>query len=146
MNADQLFQLCNTIALLSWIILISTPFWRQFDKFIIGVVITLFCIVYAWLVFKSFHIEDFRSFGTPEGISELFRNKPVLVAGWVHYLAFDLLAGVFIRKNAAIHGIPHWILIPCLLLTFMLGPVGLLLYLLLRWIITRNYFATNVES
>jgi hypothetical protein len=74
---------------------------------------------------------------------ELFKNRTLVTAGWVHYLAFDLLTGIFIRKNAQKHGINHWLIVPCLLFTFMLGPIGLLLYLLLRWVITKNYFANN---
>jgi hypothetical protein len=74
---------------------------------------------------------------------ELFTNPRLVTAGWIHYLAFDLLAGLFIRNNAQKHGISHWILIPCLLFTFMFGPVGLLLYLLIRWMITKSYFADN---
>jgi hypothetical protein len=65
------------------------------------------------------------------------------VAGWVHYLAFDLMTGLFIKRNALKHGISHWLLIPCLFLTFMFGPIGLLLYFLIRLIITKQYFADN---
>lgn len=74
----------------------------------------------------------------------LFQNQKLVVAGWVHYLAFDLLTGIFIKKNSLKYGISHWFIIPCLLFTFMLGPVGLLLYLLMRFIQTRDYFAENL--
>jgi hypothetical protein len=50
---------------------------------------------------------------------------------------------LFIAQNAAKHGIKHIILIPCLIFTFMLGPVGLLLYLVIRWSFTKQWFAEN---
>jgi ABC-type antimicrobial peptide transport system permease subunit len=53
------------------------------------------------------------------------------------------MAGLFIASNAAKHGIKHAFIIPCLILTFMLGPVGLLLYLIIRWAITKNWWAEN---
>ena len=142
MYADQLFALCNGIAGISWLLLIILPWWWS-DKLIIGIVIILFALVYAWLLFSNFSFSDISSFGSLSGVMELFRKPEMVTAGWIHYLAFDLLAGIFIRRNAIKHGISKWVIIPCLLLTFMFGPVGLLLYLLIRWSVTRQYFADN---
>jgi Domain of unknown function (DUF4281) len=143
MTPESIFQICNTIALIGWLILILTPFWFQSDKFILGVIITLFCIVYAWLVFSYFTLSDLQKFGSLEGVMDLFTQPGIVVAGWVHYLAFDLMIGIFIRRNAVKHGINHWLIVPCLLFTFMLGPIGLLLYLIIRTIATKQYFAEN---
>lgn len=143
MTPDSVFSICSTIALIGWIILIVLPGWYAADKFIIGIIIALFALVYAWMLFSDFSIGDTSKFGSLQGVMELFTNPSLVTAGWIHYLAFDLLAGVFIRNNARQHGISHWLVIPCLLLTFMFGPVGLLLYLLIRWMITRSYFADN---
>jgi heme A synthase len=144
MSPDSIFQTCSTIAMLGWLVLlIISPFWSSFDKFLIGIIITLFAIVYAWLIFQVFRPEDFEKFGSLNGVMELFTDKTAVTAGWVHYLAFDLLTGIWIKKNAQKYNIHHLILIPCLLLTFMLGPIGLLLYLLVRLIKTKQYFAAN---
>lgn len=144
MTADQIFAFCSGIAGISWLLIIVLPWWWV-DKLILGVVITFFAIVYAWLLFSNFSFADTKNFGALSGVMELFRQKEIVTAAWIHYLAFDLLAGVFIRRNAIIHGISKWLVIPCLLLTFMFGPVGLLLYLLIRFIITRQYFAENFQ-
>ena len=144
MSPDSVFQTCSTITMVGWLILlIISPFWSGFDKFLIGVVITLFAIVYAWLIFEVFRPEDFQKFGSLNGVMDLFTNKTAVTAGWVHYLAFDLLTGIWIKKNAQKFNINHLILVPCLLLTSMLGPIGLLLYLLIRIFKTKQYFATN---
>jgi len=144
MSPDSVFQTCSTIAMVGWLVLlIISPFWSSFDKFLIGIIITLFAIVYIWLIFQVFQLEDFEKFGSLNGVMELFTDKTAVTAGWVHYLAFDLLTGIWIKKNALKYNIPHLILIPCLLLTFMLGPIGLLLYLLVRLIKTKQYFAAN---
>ena len=145
MDAEQLFQLCNIIALVGWIILIIFPQWNRSDIFLTGVIITLLAIIYCWLIFQDFQVGDISKFGTIAGIQELFNNENVAAAGWVHYLAFDLMTGIFIRQNARLHNINYWITVPCLVLTFLLGPLGLLLYFLLRWVITKHYFAQNFE-
>ena len=143
MTPETIFSVCNTIALIAWIILLLLPGWYAADKFIIGIIITLFAIVYAWMLFTDFNFSDASKFGSLKGVMELFTNPSLVTAGWIHYLAFDLMVGLFIRNNARKHGISHWIVVPCYLLTFMFGPVGLLLYLLIRWGITRYYFADN---
>ena len=144
MSPDSVFQTCSTIAMVGWLVLlIISPFWSSFDKFLIGIIITLFAIVYIWLIFQVFQPEDFEKFGSLNGVMELFTDKTAVTAGWVHYLAFDLLTGIWIKKNALKYNIPHLILVPCLLLTFMLGPIGLLLYLLVRSIKTKQYFPAN---
>jgi hypothetical protein len=144
MSPDSIFQLCSTIAMIGWLILIiASPFVIEIDKFILGVAITLFCIVYLWLVIQSFSPSDMKNFGSLDGVMELFQNKTMLTAGWVHYLAFDLLAGIWIKRNSLKYGIPHIVIVPILLLTVMLGPVGLLVYLLVRAIKTKRWFATN---
>jgi len=144
MSPDSIFQTCSAIAMAGWIVLlIISPFWSGFDKFLIAIIITLLAIVYAWLIFQVFRPGDFEKFGSLNGVMELFTDKTAVTAGWVHYLAFDLLIGIWIKKNAQKYNIHHLILIPCLLLTFMLGPIGFLLYLLVRSIKTKQYFAAN---
>jgi hypothetical protein len=65
-------------------------------------------------------------------VRALFSNDFLLLAGWIHYLAFDLFIGSWEVRDARRLGIHHLTVVPCLVLTFMLGPVGLLLYLALR--------------
>jgi heme A synthase len=144
MTPDSIFSICNTIALVGWLILIIvSPFWVETDKLLIGIIITLFAIVYAWCISQSFNAGDIEKFSTLDGVMSLFTNKMAVTAGWVHYLAFDLMTGIWIKKNSLKYGIKHWLIIPCLLFTFMLGPVGLLLYFIIRTIITKQYFAAN---
>ena len=143
MSPDVVFSICNVIAMIGWIVLIAVPWWTSADKFIIGIIIALFAIVYTFLLFSSFSFTDASKFGSLTGVMELFRDPTLVTAGWIHYLAFDLLAGVFIRRNAWKYDISHWLVIPCLLLTFMFGPFGLLVYLVIRLIKTKQYFTEN---
>ena len=129
--------------MIGWLILIVLPMWHSSDKFIIGIIVTLFAIIYTYYIVTNISAIDMKSFGSLKGVTALFTNPLAVLIGWVHYLAFDLMAGLFIKKNSLKYGISHWLVIPCMLLTFMFGPVGLLLYLLIRWLYTKQYFADN---
>ena len=146
MAPSAIFSICNALALTGWIILIAFPMWHSSDKVIIGILITLFAVVYTWMLVSQFNFSDAKKFNSLAGVVSLFSDPGLVLAGWVHYLAFDLLAGVFIKKNSFMHGISHWLVIPCMILTFMFGPIGLLLYLLIRTIKSRQYFADNFAS
>jgi hypothetical protein len=143
MTAETIFQISNIIALLGWLVLIVIPIRFQPDKFIVGIIVTLFCLTYAWLVAFYFSVDDLKKFGSLDGVMNLFTRPEIVVAGWVHYLAFDLMTGVFIRRNAIKHGIKHGLIILPLFFTFMLGPIGLLLYLAIRVSVSKKYFADN---
>lgn len=143
MSAERIFSLCSTIAMIGWIILVFFPMWKSRDRFITSVIVILFSIVYASLIAWSFEPGVFESFGTLEGVAGLFSNKYFLVAGWVHYLAFDLFVGAWIVRSALLHNINHWLTVPALFLTFMFGPIGYLLYFIMRWVRTKNFFANE---
>lgn len=143
MTPDNVFQLCNAIAMIGWLILIALPNWHSSDKLVIGIIVTLFAIIYTYYIVTNIADLDIKSFGSLKGVTALFTNPLAVLIGWVHYLAFDLMVGLFIKKNSLKYGISHWIVIPCMLLTFMFGPIGLLLYLVIRFFYTKQYFASN---
>ena len=75
---------------------------------------------------------DWRAFNSLDGVMGLLRTREAFLAGWVHYLAFDLFTGAWEAETAPASRVPHAMLLVCLFLTFMTGPVGLLLYLVVR--------------
>jgi hypothetical protein len=143
MSPDHVFSICNTIALLGWIVLLFLPMWNSSDKFIAGIIVTLFAGIYTYYIVTNISAIGMRSFNSLKGVTQLFSNPLAVLIGWVHYLAFDLMTGIFIRKNGIKYGISHWLLVPCYLLTFMFGPIGLLLYFIIRWASSKQYFADN---
>lgn len=129
--------------MIAWIILMFVPFWKNRDKYVVGIIIVFLSIVYAWLIFSNFTLDGLKDFNSLAGVSHLFSNKLLLLAGWVHYLAFDLLTGIYIIRRSRETGINHWLIVPALLFTFLLGPVGLLLFFLIKVIKTKNTFTLN---
>jgi hypothetical protein len=56
------------------------------------------------------------------------------LAGWLHFLAFDLFVGAWIVCDARMRGLPFLLALPCLPFAFLFGPVGFVAWLGLRWI------------
>ena len=83
--------------------------------------------------------EGFAAFNTLAGVKSLFQNDALLLAGWIHYLAFDLFVGSWEVRDANRLGIHHLLVIPCLVCTLMLGPAGLLAYFVLRVILRGRW-------
>ena len=139
MNAESIFSLCGTIVIPGWLLLVFLPRWKYSATLISSVIIpALLGVVYAWLIVSNIGAGE-GGFGSLAGVRELFSNDFLLLAGWIHYLAFDLFIGSWEVRDAQRIGIHHLAVIPCLFLTFMLGPVGLLIYLAIRAGWKRQY-------
>lgn len=131
MNAETIFSIANTTALLSWILLAVAPRWTWTKRIVRAAIPLLLSAAYLVLSVLFFgHAEG--GFGTLDDVMKLFTNKNVALAGWIHYLAFDLFVGSWEVKDSQERGISHWFVVPCLLLTFLLGPIGFLLYNIIR--------------
>ena len=85
-------------------------------------------------------------FSSLDGVASLFANRWLLLAGWTHYLAFDLLVGVWEVHDSRERGIPHLLVVPCLALTFMFGPAGWLLYQLIRRVRVGSESASRLPT
>jgi hypothetical protein len=132
MTAEQVFSVANSAALVGWIVLIIFGARRWAAGLVTGALLPLlFAVLYAGLLAAHWG-ETQGGFGSLAGVAALFSNPWLLLAGWVHYLAFDLFIGSWEVRDARSRGIAHWMVIPCLALTFFFGPVGLLLYFVLR--------------
>lgn len=136
MNPESVFSICGAVALGGWILLIIVP--ARAARLVSAVVApALLAIVY--LVLVVLHVRGAEGgFGSLADVGRLFQDRWLLLAGWVHYLAFDLFIGAWEVRDARALGIPHLLVVPCLILTFFLGPIGLLLYLTLRLAMRRT--------
>lgn len=133
MQPDALFQIVNPLVLPGWALLLFAPKWR-WTQTIAAVALPLL-LAAAYLVTLAVALSGGTGeggFNSLAGVAALFRNPMALLAGWIHYLAFDLFIGSWQVRDSARRGLSHWLVAPCLALTFLFGPVGLLLYFALR--------------
>jgi hypothetical protein len=138
MPADQLFQLANPLAMLGWIALLAAPLAPRLAQATSAAIIPLLLsLAYAGLVL-AFWSSASGGFSTLAEVQALFTQPQIALAGWLHYLAFDLFVGAWEVRTARAEGIPHWLVIPCLVLTFLFGPAGLLSFAILRFTLVRK--------
>jgi hypothetical protein len=132
LSFDDAFARAGQLAMLGWAALILLPRWRGMSAALAGRIIpALLSLGYAVLI--AVHWHDARGgFSSLDSVAALFASKPLLLAGWVHYLAFDLVLGNWILRRSQAEGIPHWLMLPILPLTFLFGPFGFVTYLLLE--------------
>jgi hypothetical protein len=135
MTIETLFSLCNFLVLPGWALLILAPRW-QWTLGVVssGLIPFVLALVYAGLFASRLSLMPAGGgFGSLEALMVLYTDPYLITVGWIHYLAFDLFVGCWELRDAQDKGIAHWLVVPCLLMTFILGPVGLGAYFILRF-------------
>jgi hypothetical protein len=132
MSADQMFSIANVVILPCWILLAVLPGRRWVTRGVAGTVApALLAVAYAVIVLVVFPRAE-GGFSSLADVTRLFANPWSLLAGWLHFLTFDLLVGAWEAEDSIERGVPRWLLVPCLFLTLMFGPAGWLVYQLVR--------------
>jgi hypothetical protein len=142
MNTELLFNIFNTGVLLPWALLLFLPKWKGTQKMIEWhLPVVILGVAYLLILLTDFFISSSGSpidFLSLSGIKAAFARDEVMLIGWIHYLAFDLFVGMWESVDARKNGISHFLLVPCLILTLFYGPVGFVLYWVLRqWYVSK---------
>lgn len=134
LTPDDHFRLANLLALAGWLCLSIGIVMRSraLSQTVAGLLIpAVLSLGYTVIVAVNLSSAE-GGFATLDGVASLFRSPWVLLAGWIHYLAFDLLVGGYIARDCEARALPRWLLVPVLPLVFLLGPAGFLLWLAIR--------------
>lgn len=144
MSPDRAFGLASTLAMVGWLLLLASLFapvaWRSRLRLLAGRLVPALLsagYVAALLIWWA-DAGGQGGFASLAEVAALFSVPGLLLAGWIHYLAFDLLVGRWEVDDAGVAGAAAWWLVPCLVLTFLFGPAGWLLYLLARTTLPRR--------
>jgi hypothetical protein len=138
MTPAELFILSNASVLPGWLLLAVAPAWKWTRILAAYVIPGGLSILY--LVVMLVDVGAFSGgFTSIEGVGQMFQNEWLLLAGWVHYLAFDLFIGAWQVRDAQRLDVPHPYVLPCLALTFIAGPIGLTTYFIVRAAVVRKW-------
>jgi Domain of unknown function (DUF4281) len=129
---DEIFSACSLLALIGWIALLAAPFARVPLIRAARLFSAALALAYFVQLFATTQPVEGASFSTLAGVAALFSMPGNVMLGWTHFLAFDLFAGAWETEDAGRIGLPHWAIIAPLALTFLLGPIGLLTYGMIR--------------
>jgi hypothetical protein len=136
MSAQTIFAIANNGILPFWLLLIVAPRWRVTQIAVHSIAVPLVLgVTYAWLLWRVTlggegpHGGSFLSLA---GVMALFSSPIAATLGWIHYLIFDLFIGAWEQRDAQRCGLSHWLVIPCLVVTLLAGPIGLVVYFAVR--------------
>jgi len=133
MDLDLVFLVVNYGVMPAWLLLALAPRWRGTQRVVHSALVPLLLgTAYGLLLFTDPHGSPDGSFFTLDGVMAIFTSRQTVIACWIHYLIFDLFVGAWEVRDAMRRGIRHLWVVPCLGLTLMFGPLGLLAYLVLR--------------
>lgn len=139
MSTDDLFLICNYAVMPAWFLLFVLPNHRVTQLLVHAIWVPLILVpFYILALFLGQPAPEGAGFGSLQGVMLLFQSPTAVLGGWIHYLVFDLFIGAWIVRDAKRQGINHWLTLPILFATLMVGPVGLMLYLLLRLAMKRT--------
>jgi hypothetical protein len=139
MEAEALFSIASTAVVPGWLLLVFLPSWKWTTRLVTSVLLpSLLALLYVYLIATHWAGAE-GGFGSLTDVGRLFDDPALLLAGWVHYLVFDLFVGTWEVRDAQRLGISQLLVVPCLVLTFLFGPIGLLLYFVLRGLLRRRF-------
>lgn len=130
MTASALFSFANSYAFLGWFLLLSAPNWKHTQTIVKYGILVVLGLIYSVLVLKGIKNFNVSDFSTLSNVKQLFSQDEALLAGWIHYLCFDLFVGAYIVRKSIelnIHRLIYSLILP---FTFMFGPIGLVLFTL----------------
>jgi len=133
MNHELIFSAVGITAFIGWGALALAPRNRTFTVTIARCVSLLLAIGYGAMFALSWGEGAGMDFNSLAGVTRTLSSPGHMLAGWIHYLAFDLFIGAWETEEAAKLGMPHFVLLPCLALTFIFGPLGLLAFMGARY-------------
>jgi len=131
MDYELVFSLSGALAMLGWAALIVSPLFPKVSDRVAGIIIPVLLSA-LYVAFALLPNEIGGGFGSFAEVRQLFSGEAALMAGWIHFLAFDLLVGAWICRTARHEGISSWLVLPTLPVTFLFGPAGYLAFSILR--------------
>jgi Domain of unknown function (DUF4281) len=141
MSSDSLFNFANAFVLLGWLLLLVLSNWKHTQTLVLHGVILLFAVLYSYTLIKGLGSFSLDSFSSLANVKALFQSDEAVAMGWVHYLAFDLFVGAYIVREGQRLGVSRVLYSLALPFTFMFGPLGYFIFVLIKVFKTKSIAA-----
>ena len=144
---EEIYNYFTIEMLYYWVNLGVLPFWviliffsqSQLCRFFVTSIFPIFILsaAYILILYKSYlssydFNNNFTLYLGLENLSNLFSNNFYLITFWIHFIAINLFIGGWIVKDSQKFQINKILLFFPLLTTYLIGPLGLFLYWLIR--------------
>ena len=135
---EMLYYWVNLGVLPFWLILIFFP-QSHICKYLVTSIFPIFLLggAYIFMLYKSYigsydFDGNFDLYLGIDNISDLFSDKTFLMMFWIHFISINLFAGGWIVKDSQKLAINKIVIIFPLLVTYLIGPIGIFIYWLIR--------------
>ncbi|QRN98025.1 DUF4281 domain-containing protein [Archangium violaceum] len=136
MRVETLFLVFTYGVFPAWALLLFAPRWKWTQRLVHSVWIpVMLALAHIGFLLLAASPPEGASAATLEGAMRLFQEPWTALVCWIHYLVFDLFVGAWEVRDAIRRKLPHLAVVPCVLLTWLYGPLGLMLYFLVRFIV-----------
>jgi len=131
---SQIFQLSNLLVMPFWVLMIAAPKWGWSRRIMASTLVVIpIALLYSSLVIPNFAaLLPLLANPQLDIIAGLLSTPSGATTAWIHFLAFDLWTGRWVYSDSQQVSIPTWLTSLCLVCVFMVGPFGLLVYILVR--------------
>ena len=130
MDYELLFSMVGLLAGAGWLLLVLSPLIPTWSDRLAGYLLPA-VLAGVYVVIALQPNETGGGFGSFAEVAQLFTAESAVMAGWIHFLAFDLAIGAWICRTARAARLPFWFILPTLPLTFLFGPAGFLAFILI---------------
>ena len=144
---ENIFYIANIGVIPCWFLLIVSPNHTITKFFVKSLVIPLLLsTAYIFIVYQIYVTENiFEVFNIYLGLNELyalFSNEAFLLIFWLHFLSINLFVGNWIANDGRIYLVSKFLVVIALILTYLTGPVGLVVYWFFRILYSKkiNYY------
>lgn len=149
MDWQSVFAVTNLIALIGWLLLVLAPRRSLMLSLVMYAGVGLLCLIYAalFVALLGGWVDPVPAVGAEaasltdysvRGLRALFASDGAITVGWTHYLALDLFTGLWVARDADGKNVSRFLQAPILLVTYLAGPLGLLIWLIAREPLARR--------
>ena len=143
MDFETLFSIAGLIAMIGWLCLLFSPLIPNWADRIAGIALPIVLSLGYVILLVIPASESGGGFGALADVMVLFSYEQAALAGWVHFLAFDLFIGAWVCRTVRAEGVSFWLIAPCLPVIFLFGPAGLLAFQVIRAVRSRTVGASK---
>ncbi len=145
LSYENIYLIANWGVIPFWLLLIILPNNSVTNFFVQSIIVPLLLAgAYGFIAYNIFLekniLDSFELYRGLDGLYSMFSNEAFLLIFWLHFLAISLFVGAWIARDSQKFMITKIFVVISLILTYFMGPIGLLFY----WFI-RIFFAKRIS-
>ena len=144
LTSENIYLWTNIGILPFWLLLIFVPN-SKFTSFFLNSIIlpTILSAAYIYAVYQAVLLDEsiysiFELYLSLENLYTIFSTESFLLIFWLHFVALNIFLGSWISRDAIKYFVPRFITIISLILVYLVGPIGLVFYWIVRIFIAKR--------